>query len=80
MMAPRPDAPATISRLRASSIVVTPVAAHTAMVSTTGAMVPSQRNFAASNCTPWPPTAWVAGKLLPSMPMLVPSRAACANR
>jgi hypothetical protein len=69
VIAPLPEAPATTSFLRKSSMLLTPVVCHTAMVSTTGAMVPSQRNLTTSNCTPWPPTAWVAAKLLPSMPI-----------
>ena len=69
MIAPLPDAPATISLVRKSSTDFTPVEDNTAMVSTTGAMVPSQLNFTESYCTPAPPTAWVAGKLLPSMPI-----------
>jgi len=50
-----------------------PLVVHTAMVSTTGAMVPSHCIFAASNWMPAMPAACIAGKALAIMPMLVPS-------
>ena len=61
-MAPLPVEPATISRLRTSSTDFTPAVCHTAMVSTTGAMVPSQWNLVVSNFTPLPPTACSDGQ------------------
>ncbi len=79
-MAPLPEAPATISRLRRSSIVFTPVVCHTAMVSTTGAMVPSQRNLRGVELHALPADRLRGGKVVAEHPDAVPSRGACANR
>ena len=75
-MPPRAVAPAMISFLRASSMLWTPAVCQTAMVSTTGAIVPSHRIWLASNWMPGLPIACAAGKPFWTMPIEVPSRGA----
>ena len=79
-MAPRAVLPTTMVSVLASATLFTPVVCHTAMVSTTGAIVPSQRKRAASNCTPGRPAACEAIMVFCTTPICVPSRGACVYR
>ncbi len=75
-MTPRAVAPATISFWRASSMLFTPAVCQTAIVSITGATVPSHRILLESNLMPGLPIACAAGNRFCTMAIVVPSRGA----